>query len=174
MTATDFPDSNYASLRDTAAMLLANGASTAEVASQVGRSPLTIRDWLRDAEFQEMVRAYRERVLLAANRTLTLFLLESERVARNMISMAQDNSHTRHYDACKYVLDKLMPEKRVHEVKSTHTLPDAVNDVLGQLSENLRQLREHRGGEVLTPKTLNGKEAIEAYGIGEDVEGTTV
>jgi hypothetical protein len=168
VTDNDLPENATQALRDTAAMLLAGGSGISEVAAQLSRAPATIQSWLRDPEFQNLLRHYKERIVLASNRAMTLFLLESERTARSMIALAQDHEHNRHYDACKYILDHLMPQKTVHEVHTRHDVPESVTGVLDELAENLKQLRNLRSGTPAdTPTTLNGKQAIEAYGIGE-------
>jgi hypothetical protein len=167
------PRGAVANTQDTAALLLANGASPSEVAVQIGRHPRTIYLWLQDEDFQNLVRGYKERIVLSAARTMTKFLLASERVADNMLALADDHTHNRHFDALKYVLDKLMPHKEIREVKTTHAVPDAVTGVLEELRTSMAQLRELKSGAVQPePKVLSGGTAIEAYGT-HDPEAPT-
>lgn len=151
--------------RQTAAWLLAEGVPPRTVAEQVEINQNTLRRWMDQEDFQQDVDERRAEIASHLHQAKVKYLLNLPQVSDNMVSMALNPQHPKHFDACVHVIDKLMPTKQVQESHSHHTVDVTFWKSLDERLDKLKSL------PTPDPKLVSGKEAAETYGLQASLPG---
>lgn len=134
--------------KDAIASEIAYGMAPAQVARTHGYTQEGLRRLLRTPDMEALVREKREILAIKGQQLAARNWLAADQALSNIIAIASDQTHRRQYDACTYLVDKVMPTKQVSEQSVQVTL-DA--ELSARIMDGIQEMRKVRSPEAETP-----------------------
>jgi hypothetical protein len=138
----------------------AGGYTTRELADMHNYTYQGMRTLLRTDSMQKRISEYQLEYMGGAQRGLFRWLMHSESIHSGMLDMALDPAHPKQFDAAKFVLDKLHPQRTAGTV-DVNTTVGISSEVLELLTDKLEGSRKAMdSGTMQLPKLVPGKDAL--------------